>query len=325
MDLTILRYIVTVAEEKRLSKASEKLFVTSAALSLCIKKVERDLGAPLFEKIDSRTFIPTNVGQIYIDAAKKILGIKEAAYREIQDVNLQKRGRFSLGVTPNRGIAVFSKIFPLFHKTFPNIKIDLRETYMNMIQDSVLAGSIDIGIVTPVDTDIPDVSHELLDQEEIVLALPKAHPLAFLAGEEGQGAIDLFKLNLFKDDEWILTNKGTMHRNLTDSIFEKSGISPSRILLETSSTDLHLTAIEEGVGIGLISMPRFAFSSKFVVLHILPSQFRKLFAIYRKNYALSESQRFLIDKFKEFYARAAAAPARVHKLSWEGHRPPSLG
>lgn len=316
MDLTALRYVVAIAEEKSLAKASDQLFVTSSALSQCVKKIENELGAPLFEKIDSRTFIPTHVGRVYVEAAARILGIKETAYREIRDVNFMVRGRFTFGCSPYRGLSVFANVYPSFHKKYPKVRIDLREAYMNSIYDLVRDGSIDIGMTTPLAADPDAVQLELLDREEIVLAIPKDHRLAHLAGPGGHGSIPIESLAEFKDDEWMLSLKGSMSRNLTDGIFEKAGFSPSRVLLETSSTDPHLIAIEEGIAVGLVPEPRVPGSVQAVFLHLEPRQYRSLYATYRRNYRLSESQRFLIDQLREFYRTPLVKPAPRHKQAW---------
>lgn len=121
MDLTLLEYIVTIAEERKLSKAAEKLYVTSSALSQCVKKLETDLGVPLFERINGYYLHLTNGGKIYVDAAKKILQIKKEAYMELEDLQHAKRGRFVFGCSPKRRLAMFANVYPVFHKAYPKL------------------------------------------------------------------------------------------------------------------------------------------------------------------------------------------------------------
>lgn len=316
MDLTALKYIVTIAEEKQLSKAAELVYVTSSALSQCVKKIEGELGVPLFEKIDSRTFLLTNAGKIYVDAAKRILQIKEDAYREIQDVYNTSRGEFSFGCSPKRGLAVFSNVFPVFHKAYPEIKIELIEANLNTLYELILNGAIDIAMITPMARELESVGFELLDEEEIVLAIPVDHPKAALAGPDGIGTLEIEKLDMFKKDEWILSNKGSMHRNLTDDIFEKAGFYPEKVLLETSSTNPHIITIEEGLAVGFIPIPRIRKSANICMFHLEPKQYRQLYAVYRKNYRLSESQRFLIDAIRTFYRSPITDRLPPHRLGW---------
>ena len=78
MDLNQLEYIVTISEEKNISRAAEKLFVTQSALSQALKKLESDLGTELFERINHSVKL-TAAGEVYVQAAKEILEIKERA------------------------------------------------------------------------------------------------------------------------------------------------------------------------------------------------------------------------------------------------------
>ncbi len=172
MDLTTLHYIVTISEEKKLSKASEKLFVTSSALSQCVKKLENELGLPIFEKISSHTFQLTEGGKIYVDAAKRILEVKRAAYRELEDVQHDNRGSFVFGCSPKRGLAMLSNVFPRFYKDYPNIHIKLKEANLNTLYGSVINGAVDVAVLTPLSEDLNAVNLVSLDQEEIVLAIP---------------------------------------------------------------------------------------------------------------------------------------------------------
>lgn len=304
MDLSAINYIVTIAEEKKLSTASKKLFVTSSALSQCIKKLEYELGIPIFEKINPHTFQLTAGGKIYVEAAKKILQIKEETYRKLNDVQHATRGSFNFGCSPNRGLGMLSSVFPVFHKTYPNIQINLMETNLNMIFDYIIDGSVDIGVLTPLSEEHKFINLELLDQEEIVLGVPLDHELAKQAKKNGEGSIAITDLKQLEDDDWMMTNKESMLRDMTNSIYEQAGFFPSNILLETSSTSPHINAIREGIALSFIPMPRKAELKHMRVFHLKPRQYRKLYAAYRKSYILSESQRFFIDQIREFYTTA---------------------
>ena len=72
MDLKQIEYILKIAEEKNITHAAEKLFITQSALNQQLLKLEKELGCPLFYR--SRTdWRPTPAGEIYLDAARQIL------------------------------------------------------------------------------------------------------------------------------------------------------------------------------------------------------------------------------------------------------------
>lgn len=316
MDLTSLNYIVTIAEEKKLSKAAEKLFITSSALSQCIKKLENELGIPVFEKLNTHTFKLTAGGRIYVEAAKKILEIKNNAYREIEDVKHDNRGSFIFGCSPKRGLAMLSNVFPKFYKQYPDIKIILKEANLNTLYDSVIEGSVDIAVLTPLSENLEKVNLVALDEEEIVLAIPASHPLAEKAGPGKIGILSIQELSQFKDDNWMMTNKDSMLRNLTDVIFSEAGFFPQSILLETSSTNPHLSAIEEGIAVSLIPIPPKRSSMDIAIFKLVPEQHRRLHAVYRKNYLLADSQKYFIELISTFYKTTPSTNLPQHRTGW---------
>jgi DNA-binding transcriptional LysR family regulator len=301
MDLTLLKYIVTIAEEKGLAKAAAKLYITPSALSQCIKKLEGELGIPIFEKINSHTFQLTSGGKIYVEAARKILKIKEETYLKLEDTQRSNRTSFVFGCSPRRGLAMLTKVFPPFHKKYPNVQIELKEYYLNRLLDFVIDGSVDIAVLTPLSDEHNLVELEVLDTEEIVLAIPADHPhAAALVGKNRTGTICYADLQLFAHDNWMLSNKESMHRNLTDDILKRVGFYPERVLLETSSTTPHIAAVEAGIAVSLVPVPRRP-GPNTRLLHLEPKIYRTLYAAYRKSYILSESQRDFIDSIREYY------------------------
>jgi DNA-binding transcriptional LysR family regulator len=88
------------------------------------------------------------------------------------------------------------------------------------------------------------------------------------------------------------------------------------VLLETSSTNPHLIAVEEGIAVGLIPTPRVDVGARIVQLHLEPPKTRRLYATYRRSYRLSESQRFLIDMIQEFYTLPINNALPPYRLDW---------
>ena len=80
MDTKILEYVIAIAEEKSLSKAAERLYLSQPALSQRLKKLEDELGTPLFLREKNGLSI-TDAGRIYINGAHSILQIKREALK----------------------------------------------------------------------------------------------------------------------------------------------------------------------------------------------------------------------------------------------------
>src|SRR5258708_12810240 len=93
MDLSQLEVFLTVARERRFSRAAEKLFRTQSAVSQTIRKLELEIGEPLFDR-SSREGVLTDAGRVLQEYAEKLLNLRQDApaalveRRELQNVNL---------------------------------------------------------------------------------------------------------------------------------------------------------------------------------------------------------------------------------------------
>ncbi|EGQ79573.1 transcriptional regulator GltC [Fusobacterium animalis ATCC 51191] len=82
MDLRQLEYIVEIAEEKNITKAAKKLYITQSALNQTLLKLEKEIGEPLFERSKLNLYL-TEIGKIYVEEAKKILEIKKKHMKKL--------------------------------------------------------------------------------------------------------------------------------------------------------------------------------------------------------------------------------------------------
>ena len=111
MDTKQIEYILKIAEENNITKAAEKLFITQSALNQQLLKLEKELGTPLFHR--SRTnWRLTEAGEIYIEGAKAALQIKNTTYNRIYDVVSARKGHLTIGLTPGRGLRMFTVHLP---------------------------------------------------------------------------------------------------------------------------------------------------------------------------------------------------------------------
>ena len=77
MTLTELRYIVTLAREQHFGRAAERCFVSQPTLSIAVKKLEEELGIPLFERSKNSVKV-TPVGDKIVQQAQRVLEQAEA-------------------------------------------------------------------------------------------------------------------------------------------------------------------------------------------------------------------------------------------------------
>ncbi len=173
MELTQLRYFKTAAECNNFSEAAERLHVSQPALSLSVKKLEEELGVPLFERSKNKICL-NDAGRLALTYAEAILAkadeMKNTFYQFIRRDNVLLLGFCDPG--PMR----FS--VPLLQKHHPNI--DITSALLpdeNNLETLLLTHQYDavISIKKPQNENIITIPFA---EEELMLSVPAGHPLA---------------------------------------------------------------------------------------------------------------------------------------------------
>ena len=235
MDLKQLEYIIAIAEEQSIAKAAQKLFMTQSGLNQQLLKLERELGLPLFHRI-KHGMVPTYAGTIYLETARKMLMMKQETYRLLQDIADMKKGEIAVAYTPEQGSRMFSHIYPIFHRMYPDITFKIYEARVKQGEQLLLRGSVNIAFVShALDDRKPQFDYFLMSEELLVFGVPKSYPLAALAGERSWEAFPPIDFHLLRDEPVILVSKETRLRDMVDTLYEAAGVKP-RILFESASS-----------------------------------------------------------------------------------------
>ena len=103
-DLKAARYVTVLAEQKTIRGAAEALYISPSALSMYIRKLEQELGAPLFVR-DQKNFTPTQIGEAYIRRSYKILAVDQEFMDELALWRRRETRQISIGIYRRRGIS----------------------------------------------------------------------------------------------------------------------------------------------------------------------------------------------------------------------------
>src|SRR4051794_8102649 len=121
MEIYQLEYFIKTAEVLHFTKAAELCFVTQSGLSQQIKKLEEELGMPLFVRIGKKVQL-TEAGSVFLIHAKLIIENVQSGKQAIDDLIQMIGGELRIGVTYIFGFLVLP-VVDLFAKTFPHVKI----------------------------------------------------------------------------------------------------------------------------------------------------------------------------------------------------------
>jgi DNA-binding transcriptional LysR family regulator len=129
MDLLQLEHFLAVAEEGTFTRAAERVRRTQPAISQSIKKLEDELGMPLFTR-DLHDVSLTEAGKALVDYARKMVRARDEALRTLGSLKHMSAG--TLNIAFHESAAVYLLPAPLRHylRRFPDIKVGPRQTFM---------------------------------------------------------------------------------------------------------------------------------------------------------------------------------------------------
>ncbi|GAA5158504.1 LysR substrate-binding domain-containing protein [Pseudonocardia eucalypti] len=179
MDVRTLKYFVLVAEEGSIHGGARRAMVAQPAVSVALKKLERDVGAPLFER-SPRGVELTGAGAALLGHARQILRAMEDARREVRGAQAQPA--FTVGLVSGRVSAgeLTGLILDAFQKSRPDLRLRVRELDFVEQYEAVLDGSVDVAVVRSPYQDERLVMEPLFTEPTLLVASTD-HPFSRLA------------------------------------------------------------------------------------------------------------------------------------------------
>ncbi|GEM77804.1 LysR family transcriptional regulator [Vibrio superstes] len=175
IDLNLLKVFATVYQEKSLSRAGEKLFVTTPAVSQNIKKLKESLGEELFV-LSNRQFIPTPYSDdLYRKVQPLLDGISLAITESKEFVPADLTESFRLEINPHIQSWLTLKLYKEFYHQSPNLTL-ISHTISPNTLDSLTQGSIDMAIHFETDNLPPEIVAIPMTQLQFIIAVRSGHP-----------------------------------------------------------------------------------------------------------------------------------------------------
>lgn len=175
MTLTQLAYAVAVATHGHFGRAADACFVTQPALSMQIRKLERELGAVLFDR--GRTpVVPTEVGRLVVEQARVVL--REAArVAELRgEAAGATAGTLRVGVLPTLGPYLLPRFVHALARRHPQLELVLEEGLTDELLQRVRAETLDVALIAT--DEAADLAPQPLFDEPLLAYVSRGHPLA---------------------------------------------------------------------------------------------------------------------------------------------------
>jgi len=274
MELTDIRIFITIAEEGTATRAAKRLAMTQPGVSQHLASLEKDIGQELFERRAKRLVL-SDFGRVFLGRAKKLLEDAEELRNLAAETALPK-GTLKLGLTDAATQTVIPPALAKFRGRYPRVKLKLDVDDSKDIEESVLRGHYDLGVIASGMHSHPLLEEEELYHDRIDAIVSKKHPLA------GRRRISL---EILAEQTLLIYPRRSRARRMIDEEFHKDGIIPKEIIdvyMNTAAVRL----AEAGIGVALLpeefisdEMPK----RRCVHLRISGDPFERTISLVRKR------------------------------------------
>ncbi|KRB85521.1 LysR family transcriptional regulator [Sphingomonas sp. Root710] len=255
MELRLLHYFVTLAETSNFHRAAERLHISQPPLTVAIRKLEQELGAPLFDR-NPRGVTLTAAGEAALEPARATLAQAEQVRQAAKQGVAGERGRLTIGFVGSATFALLPRLIEPFRRKYPAVELILNEGNSLEIQNKVEAGSLDLGLVRLPLQRSSKVTTAVVERDQLVAALPNSHPLA------RKRRLDLRQL---ADEPFIVHSEVSILRATTVAACQNAGF-VARIVQEAVQLQTILSLVQSGLGVALVPAKAQRFAPDRVTL-----------------------------------------------------------
>jgi DNA-binding transcriptional LysR family regulator len=282
MDLAQLEVFLAVAQERRFSRAADKLHRTQSAVSQTIHKLEAELGEPLFDR-SSREGLLTDAGRVLQEYAERLLNLRTNAHEAL--VELRELHKGTLAIAANEFTALYLlPVLAEFRRLHPMIRMLVNRALGSQIPDDVLQHNSELGVLTyhPEESQLASMVVYL---DELILVVPPHHALA------NEKEISIRQLGA---ESFVAHSVPSPYRDKVIEAFKRHK-TPLHMDIELPTLQAIKRFVTMGNGVALlpaISVETGLVRGELVRIAVKELQFhRKLRLVYRKAASLSHAAR----------------------------------
>jgi LysR family transcriptional regulator for metE and metH len=242
MDLEVrhLHLVRAVAETGTLTRAGVTLHLTQSALSHQLRDIESRLGTALFLRVGKRLTL-TPAGERLLQSAHEVLGHLERTEDALRQLAGGNRGLLRITTECYTCYHWLPPVLKRYARAHPGVEVRIDVNATNAPIAGLLAGRLELALVTTPVRDRRLVTRPLFDDEYVVVMAPK-HRLAGRAFVEAKDFAT----------ETLLTYASKEESTIYQRLLVPAGVTPGSVL-QVQITEAIIELAKAGLGIGVLS------------------------------------------------------------------------
>lgn len=181
ISLRHLRCFAAVARTGSFTVAAQQLFKTQSSLTATIKQLEDIAGVQLFDRTTRRVEL-TKDAIWFQEVAERIIRDFDNAVSDLRATARSEHGNIKISIVPSMMPHILAPALEAFRKSYPDVKISVRDEGSEKTERAVLEGTTDFGLSSPLNH-FPDLDYRPVLADPFGAVFPKDHPLASHKGE----------------------------------------------------------------------------------------------------------------------------------------------
>lgn len=289
-SLKQLQYLVALADTQHFGRAAERCHITQSTLSAGIRDLEAVLETLVAERT-KRHVVMTPVGRQIAARAKVLLRDAEELMEVAMIGRAPMSGPMHLGVIPTIGPFLLPRVLPALNRSYPDLRLYLREQQTDPLLDRLREGELDIALIAlPYDT--AGLSATTLFNDEFFFACNHHHRLATSAAVSVQS---------LEREPLLLLEEGHCLRGQALAICSAT---PRRTRAQFEATSLHTLVPMVAAGVGVTLLPKLAVDTQLVqgadisLARLDPPAFRQIGLVWREGAVRAEDYQLLAEGIK---------------------------
>lgn len=287
MDISVLKYFITVAQTEHMSHAAEQLNITQPSLSTSIRRLEAELGFPLFERT-GRGIRLNEYGKIYLNAVTQVNNLLDGALNEIHELQKNQTNfiRLACSNSSTNARLIDHLIENGTFLSVSNIPADWEKSLLNKECDFV---------ITMGNQRSSNIEQQVIHRHKVLVTVGSSHPLA------KKKTVTLEEVLKYP---FCSTDSPHSFVNIIKENYPEYHFQPRITFKGRSSADIK-NAVRTGKCIGLLNQHNLVGDDGIVVLTVNGFEAElPIYLYWKKTNQASHAMRKLREDIAEFYETA---------------------